>query len=129
MPARKGRTRRRVIKKEDENCQFRKTKMLGDQHLNWTMSCLVDLTTILTLMTFACWSLMSGDECQVPGSAIHDRLILNGDDFIRYVDVNVNVNCWMVVNMLRKRIQNKNCYCNLLSTFTVSAELWGKKRA
>jgi hypothetical protein len=91
MPARNGRTRRRVVKKKRRKLSISKDVGRPTFELNHVV--LVDLTTILTLMTFVCWSLMSGDECQVPGSAIHDRLILNGDDFIRYVDVNVNVNC------------------------------------
>jgi hypothetical protein len=49
---------------------------------------------------------------------------LNGDDFIHYIDVNVNVNSRVVVKCQEK--ESKNCYCNLLSTFTVS-ESWSTK--
>ncbi len=53
---------------------------------------------------------------------------LNGDDFILYVDVNVNVNCWMVVKCHEKEFKPKivivTSYQHLLS---VSLEV--QKRA
>jgi hypothetical protein len=66
---------------------------------------------ILTLMTLVCWFLMSSDECQVSGSAIHDRfddsMVMMSHD----VDVNVNLNSYneqrMVVKCHEKKSKQK----------------------